>query len=523
MGTGKSQTDHIQAWIALKNLDAVERAKKIFGVTTFWEGAENILRSVYSHRKTAVQSGHSMSKDFVGGIVAVDWLFTNYPSKVLPSGPTSRQVTHIMFSEIRKQYEQLMKRCPWDLNPDAIKANMLDLGPDWYALGFTTKETKGDSTTGIVGKFSGFKSPNLLIIITEAQSVDDTIFDAMIGMLSSGNARVLELGNPMAPAGRFWEHCTQPRFGYNVIKLSCLDSPNYKARKEVIPGMATYEWVEDCRRIWGEDHPYWMGRILGEFPQSGADCIIPIEWIMRAVYRIEDGEITGRVLEPIEGDELKVSGTDVSKGGTDETVHLMLTGRTVTRIDAFHKVDINETVGWAKSLMREEKVLLNACDEGGLAGVAGFLEESGFEVLRVMFGAKADDPDFDNVGAQMWWGLRDAFQNNTIAIPDDPILIGQLARRRYDLMSSGKKIIKLKSKRESKEESPDRADALALAWYARRSIFGSVDKLPAFTNASAELEMVSRLHPRTTAQRSSIESSSEESSSASLDSESMEF
>lgn len=241
--------------------------------------------------------------------------------------------------------------------------------------------------------------------------------------------------------------------------------------------------------MWGEDHPYWMGRILGEFPQSGADCIIPIEWIMRAV---------GREIPPEEGDEIKVSGTDVSKGGADETVHLILTGRTVSRIDAFHKVDINETVGWAKSLMVEEKILLNACDEGGLAGVAGFLEEEGFECLRVMFGAKADDPDFDNVGAQMWWGLREAFQNNNIAIPDDPILIGQLAKRRYTLMSSGKKVIRLQSKKDSREESPDRADALALAWFARRAIVGGSERAPSFTNHSTEMQIKSRLHPRDT-------------------------
>lgn len=458
-----------------------------------------------------------MSKDFVGGIAAVDWLFNFYPAKVIPTGPTGRQVTHIMFSEIRKQYEALMMRCPWDgLTIDAMKTNMLDLGPDWYALGFTTKEAKSESKEGLLGKFQGFKSPNLLVIVTEAQSVDDLIFDAMEGMLSSGNARVLELGNPMAPSGKFWEHCTQPRYGYNVITLSCLDSPNYKARKEIIPGMATYEWVEERRRVWGEDHPYWMGRILGEFPQSGADCIIPIDWIMRAV---------NRELEPIEDDRVKVSGTDVSKGGADETVHLVLTGRTVTRIDAFHKVDINETVGWAKLLMEEEQIVLNACDEGGLAGVSGFLEESGLEVMRVMFGAKdPDDPDFENVAAQMWWHLREAFQNNNISIPDDPILIGQLARRRLDMNSSGKKLIKLQSKREAGGESPDRADALCLAWHARRSVIGGSTELPVFANRSAELEIASRLHRVVDAHpgRASRQEVLED-SSASLDSASLDF
>ena len=424
-----------------------------------------------------------------------------------------------MFSEIRSQYEALMKYCPWALDPTAIKTNMLDLGSDWYALGFTTKESRGDSRGGLLGKFSGFKSPNMLVIVSEAQSVDDTIFDSMIGLLSSGNAHVLELGNPMAPIGRFWEHCTQPRYGYNVIKLSCLDSPNYKAKSVVVPGVVGFDFVENCRKIWGEDHPYWKARILGEFPQSGADCIIPIEWIMRAVYKVEkNGEISGKELEPIEGDTIKVSGLDVSKGGVDETVHLVLTGRTVTRIDAFHDVDINETVGWAKNLMREEKIMTNAVDEGGLAGICGFLEEDNFECMRIMFGENADNADFGNVGAQMWWNLRDAFQDNNIAIPDDPILIGQLARRKYTLMSTGKKIIRLEPKRESSDESPDRADALALAWHARRALIGGTSQLPKFTNSSSELEATQNV-----VRSKQSQTHDDDYGSASLESSALEF
>lgn len=496
-------------------------AETMLGANTFWEGAEQILRSTFENPRTAVQSGHSMSKDWTGGIAAVLWLFRNYPSKVIPTAPTGRQVVKIMFDEIKNQYAAAVKRCPWELDPKAAKTSMLDLGPNWYALGFTTKESKGDSAQSILGKFSGFKSPHMLIIVSEAQSVDDSIFDAIMGLTSSGNAHILELGNPMAPSGRFWEHCTQPRYGYNVIKLSCLDSPNYKAKKIIIPGMASYEWVEECRRIWGEDHPYWFSRILGEFPQSGADCVIPIDWIMRAVYKVDkDGETTGRVLDFEENDDLKVSGLDVSKGGMDETVHTVLTGRTVTKIDAFHDVDINETVGWAKNLMREEKVIVNAVDEGGLAGVCGFLEEEGYETLRVMFGAKADSSDFSNVGAEMWWGLHDAFQNNNIAIPDDPILIGQLARRKYELKSDGRRGISLESKRKSGVESPDRADSLALAWHARRILLGgAMQRAPVFQNHASRVEQA----PSRRGTNAPIEREDGESESSSFESQNSEL
>lgn len=519
MGTGSRATDktdlttkdQVELWKKLRHADPVLMAQKMLGANTFWEGAEKILQSTFQNKKTAVQSGHSMSKDWTGGIAALLWLIRFYPSKVILTAPTNRQVQNVMFDELKKQYAQLMRLSPWSFDPKSAKSTMLELGPDWYALGFTTKESKSDAAQNLIGKFSGFKSPNMLIIVSEAQSVDDSIFDSIDGLMSSGNAHILELGNPMAPAGRFWEHCTQPRYKYNVIKLSCLDSPNYKAGRIVVPGVTGKDWVEDKRVIWGEDHPYWFSRVLGEFPQSGADCIIPISWIMRAV---------NRELEYQPGDETIVAGLDVSKGGLDETVHQVLKGRTMMKAQAFHDVDINETVGWAKNLMRAEKVQLLAADEGGLAGVCGFLEEDDYETLRIMFGAKADSIDFSNVGAEMWWGLREAFENNNISIPDDPILIGQLARRKYELKSDGRRGISLESKRKSGVESPDRGDACALAWYARRAILGAASRPPAFQNVASQIDMAASHRASQGTQRARV---SEDSESASFNSHSSEL
>ena len=477
---------------------------KILKVDTMWWAAEKMIRSVFEHMRTAVQSGHSMSKDWTAGIIVLQWLFKHGPeAKVICTAPTLKQVKEIMFGEIAKQFRSFQENSPWPVPHEALKTLKLEFGPDWYAIGITTKES-GES----FGKFMGFKSKNMLIVVSEAQNVADNIYDQMEGMLTSENSRVLELGNPIAPIGRFWEHCTQARFGYNVIKLSCFDSPNVKEGREVIPGVVSRKWVEEKRLIWGEDHPYWTGRVLGEFPQSGADCIIPIEWIMRVVRKKgkddDDSDeqkwlsayMAGEIMPDF--DRTKVGGLDISKGGADETAHVVLTGPALTRLDAFHDVDINETVGWARGLAREERLVALAIDEGGLAGVSGFMEEEpipGLEIVRIMFGwAVEDSIDFANLAAKMWWALRDAFQNykkSGISIPDDPVLIGQLAARKFEMTSKGMKRIKLESKKSAKsrgEESPDRADALAMAWYARLRILFGTEPAPAFESESHRFE-----------------------------------
>ena len=447
-----------------------------------WPGAQRIIRSVFANKRTAVKSGHSMSKDWSAGICAVEWLM-RYPlkSKVICTAPKLDQVKLIMIAEMTKQFKAMRARLPFPVEGEPEQSLMLKLGPDWYAFGMTTKET-GES----MGKFQGFKSPNILIIISEAQSVEDNIFDQIEGMTTSGNAHVLEIGNPMSPQGRFWEHCTQPKFGYNVITMSCFESPNVVSEKELIPGMVTKGWVEERRAEWGEDHPFWYSRVLGEFPQSSTDCVIPIHLIMRQVR--EDDFL--KEIDP--EDFARFGGLDVAGQGTDETAFAVLNGPKCIPVRAFHRLHLNEVVGWAKDIYKNEKLAVMGFDNGGLADVGSFLDEDGMSSYAIQFGeALEDNTDFANLGAAMWWRLRQAFETGSIFIPNDPILIGQLASRKYEFTSQGKKKIKLESKGDARlrgKHSPDRADALAMAWWIRFTNLSPVEKQPKFERESTKVQ-----------------------------------
>lgn len=450
----------VKAARTLLQTEPINFAKIMLGIPdeNLWSGAREMLSSVFNNRRTAVQGANSMSKDWTAGVAVLAWLF-KYPfnSKVICTAPTDKQVKEIMFGEIAKQFQNFRDHSPWPVDKNCLTTEKLNLGPEWVALGMTTKETHG-----MMGKFHGFKSPHMLVIISEAQAVEAPIFDQIYGLLPTS---ILEIGNPMAPIGRFWEHCTQPRFKYNVIKLNAYDSPNVKAGRVLIPGMATQDFIDDIIQDWGKEHPYYFARVLAEFPQSSMDCVIPMEWIVVAVDRhLKDDNFLS------ENDDLKVGALDVAKGG-DETVHQELTGRIVEFPIATHEPDMSKTVGWAKNLVKEQKLKLYAVDEGGLAGVASFLEEENLPAYKIQFGAIVEDSeDFDNLAARMWWELRKAFESNQISIPNDRVLIGQLAGRKYEYTSRGKRKIKLESKKDAAGrgvESPDRGDALAMAWWAR--------------------------------------------------------
>jgi hypothetical protein len=69
---------------------------------------------------------------------------------------------------------------------------------------------------------------------------------------------------------------------------------------------------------------------------------------------------------------------------------------------------------------------------------------------------------------QLYWGLRQRFEDGDVAGLDDDLMISQLASIRYSHNSRGQVVIE--SKKEARErgvKSPDRAEALMLAFADR--------------------------------------------------------
>lgn len=441
--------------------------KRILDLKTLWWGAEKIIASIFSHHKVAVPSGHSMSKDWAAGIIALHWLLRYWGNaKVIVTAPTGRQVKEVMFGEIKKQYSNLRERFP-EFDPNAITSNKLTFGNECFALGFTTKDT-----SEMVGKFHGFKSTNMLVIISEAQAVSPSVYKQIKGILTSENARILELGNPLMPFGDFFEHCTNKKFGYKVIPLSCLQSPNVVQNREVIPGMVTTRFIKEFQEEIGpgyEDDPEYQSRVLGEFPQQSAYAWIPLSKIRAAVGR-----------KFVDDDIVKVSGLDTAREGPDETVHTVFKGRTLTKQDCFKKALVDKTIGWVKGLVVDEKVELVAMDEGYTPGVMDVLraEDVTFPIIGIKFGESSPNERFGNFGTYIWWLLKKAFMEDNISIPDDLTLIYQLASRRIDRDMRGKVVLESKKKhKKGGKTSPDRGDSAALAWYARLMIVGGLESV----------------------------------------------
>ena len=208
-----------------------------------WSKQEEVLSALPGHRRVAVKSGNGLGKGYCAAAAVLWFLYSHEPAIVLSTAPTFRQVRHVLWRQIRRLYRPVK---------DVLAGKMLDtrweLAEDRYAMGLSAESAD---------EFQGFHSPNMFIVVDEAEGVSDEIYEAIEAVMTSAEPRLLLIGNPTTVSGAYRRAFYEERHLYHTITISALESPNVEAGKILLPGLTTPKWVEERRETWGEDNPIY--------------------------------------------------------------------------------------------------------------------------------------------------------------------------------------------------------------------------------------------------------------------------
>jgi len=353
------------------------------------------------------------------------WHASVFPkSLVVATAGVYRQVAQQLFPALHSHRDKFRG---WEFNEAEVVTHHGS-----RILGFSTDDP---------GKFEGWHNENLLVILDEAKSIPDQIFEAVERCQPS---RRVYLSSPGGCQGEFYRSFNERRQFHGCHVVTASDCPHIKR-----------EWVEQQIAKYGENHPLVRSMIFAEFMDGDLDgVVIPLSFVERCLKHPTQYEDDGRVQ----------AFCDFAAGG-DENVMAVRRGNRIEIVRAWRQRDTMKAVGEFVRLFKDQGLTPDQIfgDEGGLGRVVcDRLSEVGWPIQRVNNGSQAIKADaYANKGAETWYEGRALIETQKVILPNDPALLGQLTSRLGSPNSTGK--LQLESKEAMRNRglpSPDRADAV---------------------------------------------------------------
>jgi hypothetical protein len=459
--TSRYQTDPI-GWIQRRLSEHV------------WSKQAEIMQSLVDHKKTAVKSCHGVGKSHIASRAVTWWVDTNDVDDlfVVTTAPTFPQVRAILWRYIRQAHRKYNLRG---------RTNQVEWMIDDELVAFGRKPADHDAAG-----FQGIHARKVLVVVDEACGINEQLWYAIDSLTTNEGCRILAIGNPDDPTSHFKKIC-EPGSGWNTIRISAFDSPNLTG--EPVPArlaemLISESWVKEKADEWGVDNPVYISKVDGDFPTQDPTAVIRNQDVVRA--RLSDLVYNEQQLLPVE------LGVDVGGGGDLTVVRERRgpqAGRQWTMLS-----DRPEDLGpWLTNIIQITGATSVKIDSIGIGwGLIGEMRnranrrEHSAAIYGVNVAVRSDQPDkYAKLRDQIWWEAREALGASKWdlgSMDDADATHAELVEPRWGHDQSGRIVIESKDeyRKRNHGKSPDRADALLLAYYlpAYNLVNNFFDKLP---------------------------------------------
>ena len=430
----------MEEFVAVYGNDPVLFVEEMLGAQPFDYQAE-FLRALLDERKMSVKSGHGTGKSTTASWAMLWFMLLRYPCKVVVTAPTSSQLFDAMFAELKRWINELPKELQQLLNVKSDRVELVSAPAEAFISCRTARAETPEALAGV-------HSDHVLLIIDEASGVPEQVYEAAAGSMSGHNATTLMLSNPTRSSGTFFESHNRMANSWWTRTWSCKDSP-----------LVSHEFVDEMELRYGPESNAYRVRVLGEFPLSDDNTIIPYHLVEAAQNR-----------DVVVSDEATVVwGLDVARFGSDATALCKRQGPIVTELRSWRGLDLMQTTGRIVAeyealapSKRPAEILVDSIGVG--SGVVDRLQELGLPVRGVNVAESPSMGDtYMNLRSELWFKCKAWLEDRRCKMPKDDQLIAELTAIRYSFTSSGK--MKAESKDEMRKRglgSPDLADALCL-------------------------------------------------------------
>lgn len=464
----------------------VEAVKDWFGVTPEdYQG--DWLNGVFGNKdRSATKSAHGVGKTTT--LSWAGWIFLNcyQDSRLVATAPTLSQLEDALWPEYAKWHDKMPEGMAqqWEISGKHIRNKAKP--KLWFAVARTSNKP---------ANLQGFHGTHIMIQADEASAVPPDVFEVIEGALSEAGedgkvAKLMMAGNPNFTAGEFYDAFSKNKELYSritvsgdVTTLDALGVSNGDEHKDhgriYVSKRVSQKYRDNMSRKYGPDSAVYDVRVRGVFPRQDDRAVVPLEWAERAQGKAVD-----------QGDMVRDGYTivlDVARFGGDETVlGLFRSGVPAAPLKTWPKTSTVQCVNIVKEAklgiegrgLRVDRIVIDEPGVGG--GVIDQLRADGIAVTPYNGGESlkqgvdpADDIRmFANRRSRDWWIVRRRLELELLPLPDDDVLVAQLASVQYDYNSKQK--IQVESKKDMRtrlgeDASPDRGDVIVMGmapWYS---------------------------------------------------------
>lgn len=481
----------VRAKAAAYRDDPVLWAEEYLGLQ-LWSKQKEILYSIRDNRATAVAAGHGVGKSFVAGVAACWWMDVHPVDQValVSTAPTVAQ-TDILWNNIKVFYALAERRFKEGL-VDHKLPGYITSDNKWRFEGRKIGEGRKPAEQTASDSLQGTHATYLLAIGDEAVGLSSKILQALGNMATGPYNRQLLIANPTDPSSAMAQIWKKELSQWTRMHIGVFDSP--AITKE--PGfdisqasaLSGIDYVDQMREQWGEDHPFYISRVLGQWafdrgntvfneeeitsavnahvvvdPEAPIHLGCDIAWSEKgdfsSVYECQEGEVwevdedTGRPVRPTGKRGWRIRLVNKWKGAP-------LAGHNPDNPSNADRI-VEHGLGKAASYVKVDNSGVGAAVVHDLA-----TRDVPFDIYKMQGGDPArESKTYINARAEAFFDLKLAAHQGLLDLDgDDEELIDQLRGIQYEYDSRNK--IKIQSKADMRKEgkkSPDFADA---AWYA---------------------------------------------------------
>lgn len=394
------------------------------------------LRTSTKAVRVAISSGHGIGKTAFFSML-VNWFMTTRPdANIVATSNTKVQLQTKLWRELALWHKRSLYADWFEWMATSLRSK--ESPETWVANAIPWSETNPEA-------FAGLHGEHVLVLIDEASSVHDIIWETLEGALTTEGFKPLFVvaGNPTRSSGGFYR-CFHDR--KSPWKTFQIDSRTARMTNKA----QLQEWIER----WGADSNFAKVRIYGQFPTVGDIQFIPTDDVDRAM--------SARAY-PLDDDYLAF-GVDVARSGRDSSIIFPRRSNIALPPIQLRMPDIMMLASRVADEIDRQRPDTVFVDGNGIgAGLVDRLRQLGFSVIEVLGQAKPNDPRYYNKRAECYGGLKE-WLRGAVSLCSDDELREELVAIEYDLP---KDRILLEDKDDIRERlgrSPDKADGLSLTF-----------------------------------------------------------